>query len=133
MVFSNVLAAAHDRQAGFIPAYVRHDTVMVRTMQDKCRARAIGASLSMRTATFEDIGGFDGALGAGGTFPSCEDGDAAVRSILRGWWVCETDATEVVHFGFRTWAEGKALTRRDWTGIGAAYANPPRRASGSSS
>jgi hypothetical protein len=73
-----------------------------------------------------ELGGFDPLLGAGAQFSSCEDGDVALRALLAGRHVFETDAVSVVHHGFRTWEEGRALTRRDWYGIGAAYAKPIR-------
>jgi hypothetical protein len=98
----------------------------VRTLLDKCAARAIGAGIAVRRAEMLALGGFDEELGAGGTFPSCEDGDAAVRALLAGYTVCETDRTHVVHHGFRTWREGRSLTARNWVGIGAAYAKPLR-------
>ena len=34
----------------------------------------------------------------------------------------QTPDAFVVHHGFRTWVQGSSLTRRDWYGIGAAYA-----------
>jgi glycosyltransferase involved in cell wall biosynthesis len=127
VAFCNVEAGPHDPSAGFIPAYVRDEDQLVTTLVQKCRARGIGAGLAVRRDAALAIGGFDERLGAGGDFPSCEDGDIAVRALLDGWWVFETADVAVVHDGFRTWAEGRLLTRRDWLGIGAAYAKPLRR------
>jgi hypothetical protein len=42
--------------------------------------------------------------------------------LLRGWHIYETADVTVVHHGFRTFAEGRAHARRDWTGIGAVCA-----------
>ncbi len=46
-----------------------------------------------------------------------------MRALLFGHEVYETDAVAVLHYGFRTSAE-RALSRRNWVGIGAAYAKP---------
>jgi glycosyltransferase involved in cell wall biosynthesis len=124
VVFCNVAAADHDRSTGFIPDYVRQSTVLVKRVRDKARARGIGAGMAVRRQTALDLGGFDARLGPGADFPSCEDGDLALRALLASWWVCETHKVAVVHHGFRTWRQGAELTRRDWTGIGAAYAKP---------
>lgn len=126
IVFCNVVAADHDPTAGFVPAYVREGSVEVSSLTGKCRARGIGAGLAVRREAVESIGGFDPLLGAGARFSSCEDGDVAVRLLLAGWHVYETDDVAVVHDGFRTWEEGRELTRRDWYGIGAAYSKPIR-------
>lgn len=124
--FCNVEAAPHNNAEGFIPAYMRKDSKLVRNFWDKCRARGIGAGIAVRRQAALALGGFDEELGAGGHFPSCEDGDMAMRALARGQWVYETHEVAVLHYGFRTWNEGKELTRRDWIGIGAAYAKPLR-------
>jgi GT2 family glycosyltransferase len=124
VLFCAVDAAPYDRIEGFIPAYRPRGTVVVRSLPGKCRARGIGAGLSVRRSAIMQIGGFDSELGPGARFPACGDGDIAVRAILAGWQVCETDRTAVLHYGFRTWQQGRDLSRRDWLGIGAAYAKP---------
>lgn len=126
VAFCNVRPAPHDVSAGFIPHYLRHESRLVRSLWGKCTARGIGAGLAVRRDAVQALGGFDDFLGAGAHFPSCEDGDMAVRALLGGWQVFESAETAVTHDGFRTWAEGRDLTRRDWTGIGAAYAKPLR-------
>jgi len=126
VAFCSVLAGPHDESAGFVPAYVCEGTRILRTLADKCTARGIGAGVAVRRRALLELQGFDEELGPGARFPACEDGDIAVRALLAGFEVCETDRTFVVHHGFRKWSEGRALTRRDWTGIGAAYAKPFR-------
>lgn len=121
MVFCNVDPAPHDSAAGFIPCYQRHNSVLVQTMWDKCQARGIGAGMAVRRAAITAVGGFDESLGPGTTFSACEEGDLAVRMLINNWWVYETHEVAVVHHGFRTWQEGKDLTKRDWFGIGVAY------------
>jgi glycosyltransferase involved in cell wall biosynthesis len=124
LAFCNVKPAAHDPSKGFIPAYRRKGTVVVGSALQKCSARGIGAGMAVRRQAVLEMGGFDEMLGPGGTLRSAEDYDLSLRAVLAGHKVYETDEVEVVHFGFRTWEEGRTLTLRDWYGIGAAYSKP---------
>ena len=126
MVFCNVVAAPHDEQAGFVPTYCRRGDLLVSTPLGKCRARGIGAGMAVRTNAVLEVGNFDTAFGSRLGAVGCEEGDLSLRLILRGWNVMETDRTFVVHDGFRTWQQGKQLTRRNFTGMGLAYAKPLR-------
>jgi GT2 family glycosyltransferase len=121
VAFCNVEVAPHNNTTGFIPGYVRSESKLVCTFWDKCRSRGIGAGMAVRKPQILAIGGFDEELGAGGLFPSCEDGDIALRALSRSQWVYETHEVAVIHYGFRTWEEGKELAQRDWVGVGAAY------------
>ena len=123
LVFCNVLPGPHDEAKGFIPQSVRRNSLLVCSIHHKYRARGIGAGMAMRrTVILNDLGGFDECLGAGAMFFSSEDIDLAIRALLKGWWIYETVETAVIHNGFRTWAQGGDLTKRDWAGIGATYA-----------
>ncbi len=124
VVFSSVLAADYDRKAGFIPAYEPKHEVVIAKIADKCRARGIGASMAVRKSIALGIGGFDCCLGPGSRFFCCEEGDLSCRSLLAGFQLIETNRTSVLHYGFRTWEQGKKLSQRDWFGIGAAYSKP---------
>lgn len=124
LAFCTVDAAPHDAAAGFIPGYERTGTALITGPLGKCKARGIGAGMAVRREAILALGGFDEMLGPGATFPACEEGDLAVRVLLRGHAVYETDAVAVCHAGFRTWAEGRELSVRDWAGIGAAYSKP---------
>ena len=124
VAFCNVEAAVHNTGLGFIPAYSRIGSKLLSGSWDKCAARGIGAGIALRRDIILALGGFDERMGPGAEFPACEEGDLAVRVLLCGYGVYETDAVAVRHSGFRTWEEGKLLARRDWIGIGAAYAKP---------
>ena len=126
LVFCNVVAASHDSRAGFVPDYVRSGIVEITTMREKRRARGIGAGLAVRRDAVVAMGGFDLMLGPGAPLGSTDDRDLALRAIMSGRHVLETDAVAVVHHGFRTWEEGRALTRRDWFGMGTSCAKPIR-------
>jgi glycosyltransferase involved in cell wall biosynthesis len=124
VTFCNVDPAPHDSTKGFIPIYVRKDSKLVRTLWEKCSARGIGAGMAVRRDPVLSFGGFDNSLGPGGKFRACMDGDLAVRAILNNWWVYETHEVSVLHYGFRTWEQGRSLSARAWYGIGAAYVKP---------
>lgn len=124
VAFCNVTAGPHDPKQGFIPSYHRVEDQLLKQIGEKCTARGIGAGIALRRSLVLNLGGFDEMLGAGAEFPSCEDGDMAVRALLKGYQVYETASVAVLHYGFRTYAEGKQLSQRDWLGIGAAYAKP---------
>ena len=124
VVFCNVIAGEFDKAAGFIPDYVREGDALVSNMRQKCRARGIGAGMAVRRTALVDVGGFDNLLGPGARFPGYVDGDVAVRSVLRGWQIYETDRVAVIHNGFRSWDQGRALTQDRWLGIGASLSKP---------
>jgi GT2 family glycosyltransferase len=120
--FCRVEAAPHDRSQGFVPDHLITKSIIVRSLWTKSLARGIGAGMVVRRRAIQSMGGFDELLGAGAPFRSAEDRDMAARALTAGWWVYQTPSPAVVHHGFRTWSEGQELTRRDWYGIGAAYA-----------
>lgn len=122
--FGNVLAVEHDREKGFIPAYISTHDRLCRNIWHKLPARGIGANMAVRREVVLALGGFDPILGPGGEFFACVDGDMTVRCLLEGYHVYETKESYVYHSGFRDWEEGRALTRRAWFGIGAAYVKP---------
>jgi glycosyltransferase involved in cell wall biosynthesis len=124
--FCSVREGPHNRAEGFIPSYECAGTRVIGQRSAKHTARGMGAGLALRRREMLELGGFDEELGPGARFPSCEDGDIIVRVLLRGYQVCETDSTHVIHHGIRTWREGKELSKRDWVGIGAACAKPLR-------
>jgi glycosyltransferase involved in cell wall biosynthesis len=124
LAFCKVLAGPHDRSAGFVPAFDCSGTQVYQDYQTGLRG--MGAGLAVRRQAILDLGGFDEELGAGARYPSCEDRDMAVRALLLGWQACTTDRTFVIHHGFRSWKQGKALGARDFVGIGASCAKPLR-------
>jgi glycosyltransferase involved in cell wall biosynthesis len=126
LVYCTVKAGPHDPLAGFVPVYECRGTRVVRTIEDKRAARGMGAGLAVRRDVLLKLDGFDEELGAGGRFPSGEDWDMTIRALLANFEVCETDRTFVVHHGFRTWPEVKALSRQNWMGVGATFAKPLR-------
>jgi glycosyltransferase involved in cell wall biosynthesis len=126
VAFCTVKAGPMDETAGFTPAFHCTGTRIIGDFWAKRTALGMGAGLALRRTVACELGGFDEMLGAGGPFASGEDIDIANRAVLAGFEVCETDRTFVIHHGFRTWAEGKVLSRQTWYGIGALSAKPFR-------
>jgi GT2 family glycosyltransferase len=122
VAFCRVDAGPHDPELGFIPEHEVEERLVVRSLLSKSRARGIGAGMAVRRRDVLSIGGFDEQLGPGGRLRSGEDRDLAARALASGWWVLQIPDAYVIHHGFRTWLQGRSLTRRDWYGIGAAYA-----------
>jgi glycosyltransferase involved in cell wall biosynthesis len=121
VAFCCVVAGEHDRTAGFVPDFVRTGDRMLTTMHDARHVRGLGAGMAVRRNMIEEIGGFDPMLGPGSRFQDCDDRDIAIRALLARYQVYETSTIAVKHFGFRSWQQGRQLTRRNFLGIGAAY------------
>ena len=122
MMFGNVLAGPHEREKGFVQSYVRTEAYLASAGGDKHRVEGIGACMALRKYVWEEVGGFDLALGAGGTFRSAEETDLAFRVLLAGYGVYETPRVGVVHHGFRTWEERPSMIRDYLFGLGAMAA-----------
>jgi glycosyltransferase involved in cell wall biosynthesis len=122
VAFCRADAGPHDTDVGFTPDHEVHERVVVRSLIAKSRARGMGAGMAVRRRAILSLGGFDEQLGPGGRLRTGEDRDLAARALVAGWWVLQIPDAYVVHHGFRTWVEGRSITRRDWFGIGAAYA-----------
>jgi glycosyltransferase involved in cell wall biosynthesis len=121
VAFCSVEAGEHDSIAGFVPGYVLNRDRMLTTTHDVRNGVGIGAGIAVRRRMVENLGGFDPMLGPGSRFFDCDDRDIAMRALLAHYHVYETSAVAVKHFGFRTWQQGRELSRRNFFGIGAAY------------
>jgi glycosyltransferase involved in cell wall biosynthesis len=119
VVAGNVIAAPHDRTAGFIPAYVRREPFLARGIRDKHRVGGISACMGIRRSVWQSLGGFDAMLGAGAPLKSGAEGDFVIRALRAGHWVYETPRIVITHHGFRSWEEGRAVIERYWFGTGA--------------
>jgi glycosyltransferase involved in cell wall biosynthesis len=125
-VFCNVEAAPHDRSAGYIPAYQRKSSRLLRSPSALCAGRGLGAGVALRRSQVLALGGFDEWIGPGAPFPSGDDFDLMLRALLLGHHLYETAELSVLHHGFRTFLEGRTHARRNWIGIGSVLAKPLR-------
>lgn len=126
LFFFQVEAAPYDPALGYTPDFIPVSERKLTKASQLSRSSGIGAGMAVRRSMIQSIGGFDPMMGAGGRYNSAEDIDISIRTVLFGHTVIETNALSIVHFGFRTHDEFRALVRRDWYGIGAAYAKPLR-------
>jgi hypothetical protein len=82
--------------------------------------------MALRRDAVLSFGGFDETFGPGARFRSGDDWDVSLRALLHGWQVYDTPTVSVLHYGFRTFAEGREHALRDWVAIGALCAKPIR-------
>jgi glycosyltransferase involved in cell wall biosynthesis len=121
IVLGNVIEGPHNRDAVFIPSYVRQGSFLARSIADKHHVEGIGACMALRRSVWASLGGFDPLLGAGSRFHSAEDLDFVIRALGAGHWVYETARAQVVHVGFRPNGRKSALAYEYCFGIGAVY------------
>lgn len=122
IVFGNVYSAHHDASLGFVPVYRRNRPYLARSIHEKHQVEGIGASMGFTKGLWEKLGGFDELLGPGAPFMAADDTDFSVRALLSGCYVYETPAFNVLHHGFRSWEQGRALIYGYLYGYGAMFA-----------
>lgn len=125
MAFCDVKPGPFDPENGFIPITLAQRSMLINSLRTWCKlgaaSIALGAGMSMRRSLIRDIGGFDTCLGPGTSLRSAEETDLAIRALLKHFAVMRTTETSVVHFGFRTMAEGRVLMRNHSLGIAAVH------------
>ena len=126
VAFCSVMPVAHDRTAGYVPAYELKEDRLLRSVKDICHGLGIGAGMALRRDFALEMGGLDESFGPGARFPSADEWDLSIRALLSGRHVFETAEQTIVHDGFRTFEQGKQHSRRDWIALGAVCAKPLR-------
>ncbi|MET0460454.1 MAG: glycosyltransferase family 2 protein [Ilumatobacteraceae bacterium] len=126
VAFCRVEAPPHDRAIGYVPVYLPDRRRLMRSALATCPHRGIGAGMVLRRDVVLDLGGMDESFGPGARFQSGDDWDFEVRAILKGWHALETPELAITHHGFRTYAQGRAHTKRDWFALGGVAAKPLR-------
>jgi glycosyltransferase involved in cell wall biosynthesis len=127
IVFCNVRPVEHDRNAGYVPSYERSTDRLLTSLWDLRAGLGLGAGMAIRRETALSLGGFDETFGPGGSFPSADEWDIAIRALVAGWHIYECAQLAIVHDGFRSHSEGKRHALRDWVALGAVSAKPLRR------
>ncbi len=126
VAFCNVTAEPYDKAAGYVPTYERTTDRVLTSIGDVRAGLGLGAGMALRKDVVLALGGFDETFGPGSRFRSGDDWDISLRALLQGWHVVDTASTAVVHYGYRTFAEGREHALRDWIAIGALCARPIR-------
>lgn len=121
LVFGNVLPFPHDRASGFVPAYVRDEPFLARSIRDKHQVEGGSACMALRRSVWQALGGFDEMLGVGSRLRSGAESDFTIRCLLAGHFVFETPTVSVIHHEFHTWEQGRGIVERYWYGTGAMF------------
>jgi GT2 family glycosyltransferase len=126
VVFCSVRPEPYDPSEGYVPAYEPKRDRVLRSVSDARLGLGLGAGMALRRDAILALGGFDEQFGPGSRFGSGDDWDISLRVLLSGWEVHEVASIWLLHYGFRSWAEGRSHTLRDWIAIGALCAKPLR-------
>lgn len=130
VVFGNVDPGPHDAGRGFIMSFRHEAPFLARSILDKRRLECLAACMGVRKSVWRALDGFDEFLGAGAPFPSAEEMDLAIRALAAGFYVYGSPAFSVLHLGFRTWEQGRALIPGYLLGIGAVFGKHLKRRPG---
>lgn len=126
VAFCRVEAPPHDETKGYVPQYLPARDCLIRSaLESRCH-RGLGAGMVVRRHALLAIGGVDESFGPRARFQSGDDWDLEIRILLKGWEVFETDKLSILHYGFRTFEQGRQHTQRDWMVLGAAAAKTVR-------
>lgn len=124
VVFCSVVPVEFDLP-GLTPSIVFDADRRICTLREAWVSRkglSLGAGMSIRRSTFDELQGFDETLGPGSKFGACEDNDLSWRALRNGWSVYQLSKVQVLHDGFRPMDEIRALVQRDYYGVGGAIA-----------
>ncbi|HEX3035057.1 MAG TPA: glycosyltransferase [Thermodesulfobacteriota bacterium] len=119
IVFGNLLSGPYDSALGFIPVNVRKEPILLKSVRESYLVQGVGACMALQRGVWQKLGGFDQMLGVGALFKAGEEVDFALRVLRAGYFVFETPNVSVIHHGFRSWEQGRALIHSYWYGTGA--------------
>ncbi|MEI7769921.1 MAG: glycosyltransferase [Chloroflexales bacterium] len=131
VVFCDVAPAPHDPSVGFIPDCVSPRSFLVADPAHWQTSDGlnigIGAGMAARRTTAEAINGFGTLFGPGAYFHAGDDTDFTLRALVAGYQIYRTNTVSVLHYGFRTYEQGRKLTRNDMFSLGGIYGRLLRR------
>jgi GT2 family glycosyltransferase len=127
IVFGNVLPCPHEPRAAFVPAYVRDNTFLARSIYEKHRLGGTSACMGIRRSMWQALAGFDAMLGVGASLKAAEDTDLVIRALLSGYFICETPRVMVTHHGLYEREQRDTVLHNYWYGTGAALVKPLKR------
>jgi glycosyltransferase involved in cell wall biosynthesis len=108
LIYGALLAIPHNTSLWFVPAF---SPSQLEVVSGAARARyrgGAGANMLARRELFERIGGFDGAIGPGAPFRSCEEYDIYYRALHAGAKVLRDPENAVLHWGKRACSDGSS-------------------------
>jgi glycosyl transferase family 2 len=121
-LFGSVASAPCDAARGFVPGCRIDAPFTARALEELHRMSGTTACMAIRRRAWNELGGFDEALGVGAPLRSAEDLDFALRALHAGMLVVQTPAVEVTHHSPVAWQERGSVVRRNWYGSGAVIA-----------
>lgn len=123
MVFGGVEKGPTDDPTAQAAEFLPTGTETYESLPPVSRPWGISASLAIRRRVFDEVGGFDTRLGPGAPIDTGgEDSDLFIRVLAADRRVGTTDATTVIHLGFRSGDEAAALYRGYAFALGAVFA-----------
>jgi GT2 family glycosyltransferase len=128
VLFGSVLPGPYAHDDGFVPGCVLSETALIGGLEEIHRLSGTTACMAIRRSVWEELNGFDEALGIGAPLRSAEDLDLTLRALARGYHVLQTPEVETTHRSPTLWADRAATIRRNWYGSGAAFAKSLRLA-----
>jgi len=128
ILFGSVLPGPYAHDDGFVPGCVLSETALIEGLEEIHRLSGTTANMAVRRSVWQELHGFDEALGVGAPLRSAEDLDLTLRSLARGYHVLQTPEVETTHRSQTLWADRATTIRRNWYGSGAAFAKSLRLA-----
>lgn len=97
LAFCSVGAGARDPSVGFVSTFECPRPRVLKSVGDLGTEHGVAAGLGVRRTFVLELGGFHEGLGVTGRFPAGDAWELAIRALLRGYEVSETNRTAVVH------------------------------------
>ena len=128
VLFGSVLPGPYAHNDGFVPGCVLSEAALIEGLDDIHRLSGTTACMGVRRSVWQELHGFDEALGVGAPLRSAEDLDLTLRALASGYAVLQTPEVEATHRSPTLWVDRAATIRRNWYGSGAAFAKSLRLA-----
>lgn len=130
VLFGSVHPGPCDEVEGFVPGCRLSAPALIERLTEIDRLSGTTANMGIRRSVWEELGGFDEALGVGAPLLSGEDLDFTLRALFRGHQVLQDPRIETTHRSSTSWGARSATILRNWHGSGAALAKSVKTAPG---
>lgn len=130
VIFGYVGCMDYDHAAGYVTVFEATDGLLThRRMLRGSSYWGLSANMAVRRSAWERIGPFEETLGAGTARKSGEEMDYALRAVRRGVNIYHAAQARVIHYGFRTQTQARALFIGYALGSGFVYGRHVRSGS----